>query len=160
MDQTGRRPMLWLAERALDRTIAMYLAVEVLIDAIPVLEVAITWGAVEVFLDLVVVKAFFIIKVLVAVVTLIVWRVRFRGLRPVAHVIHVLVDGLLTAKILIARVALKIWGTVTRRVHVLLPRLPASRKYAPTGSAGGHVETGKGSPWKEMAVASPKHRCR
>lgn len=91
-----------------------------LIDAVPVLEVAITRVAVEVPLDLVITKVVLIIKSVVAVITLVLWLIRFGRLCPMACISHMLVDSVLTTKIPIARIAFKIGGAVTARVHMLL----------------------------------------
>lgn len=115
-----------------------------LINIAPTLKIAITRVTVEVFLDLVVAKALFIIKTCVAVVTLVIWLIRLRGFSPMAQVSHVLVNSMLTTKVPIARITLKVWRIMTSRVHVLLPRLPASWEYAQTCSARRHTEAGAG----------------
>jgi len=121
MNQPGSRSMFGLAEKASDGAIAVNLAMEVLIDIAPTLKIAIARVTVEVFLDLVAAKALFIIKTRVAVVTLVIWLIRLGGFSPMAQVSHVLVNSMLTTKVPIARITLKVWRIVASRVHVLLP---------------------------------------
>jgi len=53
VNQAGSRSMRLVAERASDGAVAVELAVQILIDAVPVLEISIAGVAVEVLLDLV-----------------------------------------------------------------------------------------------------------
>lgn len=92
-----------------------------LINIVPTLKIAITRVTVKVFLNLMVAKILFIIKARVTVVTFVIWLVRLGGFSPMAYVSHVLVDSMLTTKIPIARIALKVWRIVASRVYVLLP---------------------------------------
>lgn len=101
-----------------------------LLNIPPTLKIAITRVTVKVFFHLMVAKACFIIKARVAVVTFVIWLIRLGGFSRMAHVSHVLVDSMLTPKVPIACIAFKVWRVVASRVHVLLPRLPASWEYA------------------------------
>lgn len=79
-----------------------------LMNIAPTLEIAITRVTVKVFFHLMVAKAPFIIKARTAVVRFVIWLIRLRGFRLMAHVSHVLVNSMLTLKVPIVCIVLKV----------------------------------------------------